>query len=165
MTHWRPASQIVRDFAAYHDRTVADAEEGAPWRAVLDKWPGLAHLLEQSQQYAKGPTEPPATNVGEVNFADLLTTDAHWSLKNRFDRVLGRPYLSTQLAALLPADVAYRLSERLEHLVEEAVRREVDKIHDDVQTATAETLSRMATATDKKLEELRNERYKPTRLG
>lgn len=107
----------------------------------------------------------PTTDTGEVNFADLLTTDAHWSLKRRFDLSLGRPYLATQLAALLPADVALRLADRLEHVIEEKVRAEVDKIHDDISTATAQTLARMAAGTDKKLEELRNERYKPTRLS
>lgn len=107
----------------------------------------------------------PAYSTGRVDFSEMLTQDYQWSLKHQFDALLGRPYLSTQLAALLPADVALRLADRLTHVVEERVRGEVDRIQDDITNATATTLARMAATTDKKLEELRNERYKPTRLS
>lgn len=101
----------------------------------------------------------PATDTGRVDFREMLKTDAAWGLRERLNAVLGRPYLSTQLAATLPADVLLRLTERLEHLIEEGVRRQIDAIHDDVTEVTRQTLARLAEQTDTKLRALRRERF------
>lgn len=101
----------------------------------------------------------PATDTGRVDFREMLKTDAAWGLRERVNAVLGRPYLSTQLAAVLPIDVLLRLTERLEHLIHEAVQRELDKLHDELDAVTAATLARLAAQADTKLEELRRERF------
>lgn len=101
----------------------------------------------------------PATDTGRVDFREMLKTDAAWGLRERVNAVLGRPYLSTQLAAVLPVDVLLRLTERLEHLIHEAVQRELDKLHDELDAVTAATLARLAAQADTKLEELRRERF------
>lgn len=127
------------------------------WKVVLDDFQN--HVFERVADV------DPAYDAGRVDFSEMLTQDYQWSLKHRFDALLGRPYLSTQLAALLPADVALRLADRLTAVVEERVRAEIDRLQDDITNATAQTLARMAANADEKLKELRNERYKPTRLS
>lgn len=101
----------------------------------------------------------PATEVGRVDFREMLKTDVAWGMRERLNAVLGRPYLSTQLASMLPADVLLRLTERLEHLIEEGVRREVDKLHEDVSEVTRQTLARLALDAEDKLRELKQERF------
>lgn len=100
-----------------------------------------------------------ATDAGRVDFRDLLQTDASVQLRDRLNGVLGRPYLATQLAGMLPPDVCVRLADRLEALIHEHVQREVDKIHDDIDRATAATLQRLAAAADDKRRELHRERF------
>lgn len=107
----------------------------------------------------------PAYTVGRVDFSEMLTSDAQWSLKHRFDELLGRPYLSTQLAAMLPADVALRLVERAEHVITQRVQAGLDQIANELNRTTEEAIDRMAKTAEQKLKELRNERFKPTRLG
>lgn len=106
-----------------------------------------------------GHSAAPANDAGTVDFHEMLKTDAAWGLRERLNAVIGRPYLSTQLAATLPADVLLRLTERLEHLIEEGVRRQIDAIHDDVTEVTRQTLARLAEQTDTKLRALRRERF------
>lgn len=113
----------------------------------------------------KGSAPDPAYHTGRVDFSEMLHTDAQWSLKHRFDELLGRPYLSTQLAAMLPADVALRLVERAEKVVASRVEQALARIGNEISRTTEDTLTRLQQETDDKLKELRNERFKPTRLG
>lgn len=107
----------------------------------------------------------PTTDVGTVDFQALLAESWQPIARDRLNVVLGRPYLATQLAHYLPADVCMRLVDRLEGLVEREVAREVDRIHADVNEATRQTLARLAAQADQKLEELRRERFSnPSRL-
>jgi hypothetical protein len=101
----------------------------------------------------------PATDTGRVDFREMLSESWQPAARDRMNAVLGRPYLSTQLAELLPADVCLRLIERLEHLIEERVRSEVAQIHLDVDNAVATTLTRLAAAADDKRRELTRERF------
>lgn len=101
----------------------------------------------------------PATDAGEVDFRAMLSESWQPLARDRMNAVLGRPYLSTQLTALLPADVCLRLTERLEGLIHEAVQRELDKLHDELDSVTAATLARLAAQADAKLEELKRERF------
>lgn len=101
----------------------------------------------------------PATDTGRVDFRELLRDSHEWKLRDRLNAVLGRPYLATQLVSMLPADVALRLAERLDHLVEERVRAEVEQIHHDVDNAVSTTLARLAAAADQKRKELTRERF------
>lgn len=108
----------------------------------------------------------PATDTGRVDFRELLRDSHEWKLRDRLNTVLGRPYLSTQLVSMLPADVCLRLAERLDHLVEERVRHEVEQIHSDVDNAVTTTLARLAAAADTKRKELTRERFSgSSRLG
>ncbi|NUO56011.1 MAG: hypothetical protein HOV78_05070 [Hamadaea sp.] len=173
------AMTVTRDLVDYHHRTEDDPAECEAWDSTLNQWPGLRHLIEKAAKvrervedsvHTPGPVGPdpdvdPAYSAGRVDFSEMLTQDWQWSIKHRLDALLGRPYTSTQVAALLPADVALRLTDRIEHVIEERVRAEIDRIQDDITNATAETLARMAASADEKLKELRNERYKPTRLS
>jgi len=108
----------------------------------------------------------PATDTGRVDFREMLSESWQPLARDRMNAVLGRPYLSTQLAELLPADVCLRLTERLEHLIEERVRSELEQIHLDVDNAVATTLTRLAAAADDKRKELTRERFgRSSRLG
>lgn len=119
--------------------------------------------LDTREAPVDGPTHnvaaDPAYDAGRVDFSEMLTTDAQWSLKAQFDELLGRPYLSVQLAAMLPADVALRLSRRIAGTIEDRVRRELDHLHEEINAATTDTLARLAAQTDGKLKELRRERF------
>lgn len=101
----------------------------------------------------------PANDAGRVDFSEMLRESWQPIARDRLNAVLGRPYLSTQLTALLPADVCLRLTERLEALIHEAVQLELDKLHDELDTVTAATLARLAAQADSKLEELKRERF------
>lgn len=111
---------------------------------------------------AKAPEAAPATDEGRVDFSELLSESWQPYARDRLNAVLGRPYLATQLAHYLPADVCHRLLDRLEGLVEREVAREVDRIHADVNEATRQTIARLAAQADQKLEELRRERFGTT---
>lgn len=108
----------------------------------------------------------PATDTGRVDFREMLSESWQPAARDRMNAVLGRPYLATQLAELLPADVCMRLVDRLEHLIEERVRSELEQIHLDVDNAVATTLTRLAAAADDKRRELTRERFgRTSRLG
>jgi hypothetical protein len=104
----------------------------------------------------------PVTDTGRVDFSAMLSESWQPIARDRMNAVLGRPYLSTQITALLPADVCMRLIDRLERLIHEAVQRELDKLHDELDSVTAATLARLAAQADTKLEELRRERFGAT---
>ena len=108
----------------------------------------------------------PAYSAGRVDFADMLKTDAQWSLKHRFDALLGRPYLATQLAAMLPADVALRLVERAEAVIAIRVNEQMDQLMAELSRTTEDTIERLANEAAAKREELKRERFgRPTRLS
>lgn len=102
---------------------------------------------------------PPVTDAGTVDFSAMLRESWQPLARDRMNAVLGRPYLATQLASLLPADVCMRLTDRLEGLIHEAVQRELDKLHDELDQVTAATLARLAAQADAKLEDLKRERF------
>jgi hypothetical protein len=101
----------------------------------------------------------PATDAGRVDFRELLRDSHEWKIRDRLNATLGRPYLATQLVSMLPSDVCLRLAERLDHLVEERVRKEVERIHLDVDNAVSTTLARLAAAADDKRKDLTRERF------
>jgi ribosomal protein L29 len=108
----------------------------------------------------------PAYSAGRVDFAEMLKTDAQWSLKHRFDDLLGRPYLATQLAAMLPADVALRLVERAEAVIQLRVQAHLDQLLNEINRTTEDTIDRLAKQAQEKREELTRERFgRTTRLG
>lgn len=107
----------------------------------------------------------PAYSAGRVDFAEMLKTDAQWSLKHRFDELLGRPYLSTQLAAMLPADVALRLVERAEAVIVLRTQANLDRLANEINRTTEATIDRLAKTANEKREELTRERFgRTTRL-
>lgn len=107
----------------------------------------------------------PAYSAGRVDFAEMLKTDAQWSLKHRFDELLGRPYLATQLAAMLPADVALRLVERAEAVIALRVNAQMDRLMNEITRTTENTIERLAQQAAEKRKELTRERFaNPTRL-
>ena len=114
------------------------------------------------------PAEPEPT---EVDFRAMLGDDSRrWSVQRQLADTLGRPYLATQLAQLLPPDVATRLVQRVDQLLGPEIERRVSayvaQLQDDVDRATAETLARLAQAADQKREELHRERFgTPSRLA
>lgn len=105
----------------------------------------------------------PATDAGQVDFHELLKTDAQWALKERLHASLGRPYLAVQLAQLLPADVAVRLADRVDQLVGPEVERRVaarlEAIHYEVNEQTTATLSRLRADAEEKARALSDERF------
>ena len=135
--------------------------QDSPDSGLID-W--AARAVETAPPEARSDKDP-AYHTGRVDFSEMLHTDAQWSLKHRFDELLGRPYLSTQLAAMLPADVALRLVERAEKVVASRVEQALARIGNEIAQTTENTLNRLQQETDEKLKELRRERFKPTRLS
>jgi hypothetical protein len=122
---------------------------------------------EQLEEVASAYGHATVVNGGEeVNLRDWITTAPQQQLADRLTAVLGRKYLAYQLASMLPPDVAVRLADRVEELtgpeVERRVAEQIDRIHADVNEATAQTLARLAAAADLKRKELTRERFHPT---
>lgn len=108
----------------------------------------------------------PAYSAGRVDFSEMLKTDAAWTIKNRLDELLGRPYLSTQLAAMLPADVALRLVERAEAVIVLRTQANLDRLANEINRTTEATIDRLAKTANDKRKELHRERFgHPTRLS
>lgn len=95
----------------------------------------------------------------EVNLRDMLTEPWQPALAERLTRTLGRKYLAHQLVSMLPADVALRLVDRVDEVVEHKVAEEVERIHQDVDGAVTTTLARLAEQADTKRRELSRERF------
>lgn len=89
-----------------------------------------------------------ATKVGKVDFRDMLKDDGPaWSVRSRLEKVLGRAFLATALADQLDPEIAVRLADRLDKLVEQAVA--------DHELATAQ---QVAAAVSAKVQEYRESR-------
>lgn len=112
---------------------------------------------------------PIATQVNggqEVNLREMLTEPWMPELADRLFKTLGRKYLAHQLVSMLPADVALRLVDRVDEVVEHQVSTAVERIHQDVDGAVALTLARLAEAADAKRREISRERFTtPSRLS
>lgn len=101
-----------------------------------------------------------------VDFRDMLTEPWMPELADRLFKTLGRKYLAHQLVSMLPADVALRLVDRVDEVVEHQVSTAVERIHQDVDGAVALTLARLAESADTKRREISRERFTtPSRLS
>lgn len=128
------------------------------------------HIAQHlGQQPAHPPKPAPATVVNggeEVNLREMLSEPWMPELAERLFKTLGRKYLAHQLVSMLPADVALRLVDRVDEVVEHQVSTAVERIHQDVDGAVALTLARLAEAADAKRREISRERFTtPSRLS
>lgn len=146
--------------------------EYAAYRADLARELGKFQRGEDPYPY-EVPRHPDGGYVGtvvnggqEVNLRDMLTEPWMPELAARLERVLGRKYLAHQLVSMLPADVALRLVDRVDEVVEHQVSTAVERIHQDVDGAVALTLARLAESADAKRREISRERFTtPSRLS
>lgn len=134
----------------YMEPTPAEVHDDAKW-AVEHEAVGAA--------YETGPAECGTPDpVQEVDFREMLGDDDHaWSVRNRLTAVLGRPYLATQIAQHLPADVSARLADRLDSLVSQAIADDRMRTNQAVATATNEAWERIRSATHEARAQLRKE--------
>jgi hypothetical protein len=122
-----------------------------------------------ADQVTDGPAVPPAPvrleEAPVVDFHQLLgdNDSQAWAIQHQLKEQLGRPYLATQLAAALPADVAMRLVQRIAELtgpeLERRLGEHISELQADIDTATAEALARLAASADEKRQELTRERF------
>lgn len=95
----------------------------------------------------------------EVNLREMLTEPWMPALAERLYAVLGRKYLAHQLVSILPADLALRMVQRVEEVIDHQVTTAVEQIHQDVDGAVTTTLARLAEEADTKRREITRERY------
>lgn len=95
----------------------------------------------------------------EVNLRDMLSGPWQPALAERLIALLGRKYLAHQVVSMLPADVALRLVQRVEEVIDHQVSTAVERIHQDVDGAVTTTLARLAEEADTKRREITRERY------
>lgn len=166
---------------AFTDNPVVNADTGGgadPRRPLITEpltvevtvggpaFPDTSSTVKQAVDALELAGPDPAYSAGRVDFADMLKTDAQWSLKHRFDELLGRPYLATQLAAMLPADVALRLVERAEAVIVLRTQANLDRLANEIHRTTEATIDRLAKTANDKREELKRERFgRTTRLS
>lgn len=107
-----------------------------------------------------------ASDVGKVDFRDMLKDDAPaWSVRARFERVLGRPYLATALADQLDPATAVALADRLTTLVSQAVAEAELAIGRDVAAAVSVKVQEMRASRTSRTEAVTHERFgRTTRL-
>lgn len=111
------------------------------------------------------PGTMPDLRTPEVDFHQMLGDDDSqgWAIQRQLNDQLGRPYLATQLASMLPHEVAMRLVQRIEELtgpeLEKRLGEHVADLQADVDRVTAETLVRLAAAADEKRRDLTRERF------
>lgn len=101
-----------------------------------------------------------ATNVGEVDFRHMLKDDAAaWSAKSRIEKVLGRPFLATQLADQLDPHTAASLADRLETLVSQAVAEAELAISRDVAAVVSAKVREIRETRSERAKEVTRERF------
>lgn len=103
-----------------------------------------------------------ATDVGKVDFRDMLKDEAAWSARSRLEKVLGRPYLATALVDQLNPETAAKLADRLESLVSQAVAETELRISSEVASVVTDKISQISVdraARAKQMEEARRERF------
>ena len=101
-----------------------------------------------------------ATDVGEVDFRHMLKDDAAaWSAKSRLEKVLGRPFLATQLADQLDPHTAASLADRLETLVSQAVAEAELAISRDVAAVVSAKVREIRETRSERAKEVTRERF------
>lgn len=101
-----------------------------------------------------------ATDVGEVDFRHMLKDDAAaWSAKSRIEKVLGRPFLATQLADQLDPHTAASLADRLETLVSQAVAEAELAISRDVAAVVSAKVREIRETRSERAKEVARERF------
>jgi hypothetical protein len=115
---------------------------------------------------ASGVSGAEATNVGEVDFRHMLKDDAAaWSAKSRLEKVLGRPFLATQLADQLDPHTAASLADRLETLVSQAVAEAELAISRDVAAVVSAKVREIRETRSEQAKAVSRERFgRPSRL-
>jgi hypothetical protein len=108
-----------------------------------------------------------ATNVGEVDFRHMLKDDAAaWSAKSRIEKVLGRPFLATQLADQLDPHTAASLADRLETLVSQAVAEAELAISRDVAAVVSAKVREIRETRSEQAQAVSRERFNtPSRFS
>lgn len=112
------------------------------------------------------PSSKPEAPV--VDFHQMLGDDDSrgWAIQRQLKEQLGRPYLATQLASMLPHEVAMRLVQRIEELtgpeLERRLGQHISDLQADIDNVTADTLVRLAAQADAKRKELTRERFGPS---
>jgi hypothetical protein len=105
---------------------------------------------------SKAPTE-------RVDFREMLTTDAAWSVKSRLEVALGRPYLATKLAEQLDPETAIRLCDRLDDLLRSAFDVARNQIAAEVSSAVDARIQVWQAEQDRRAKVVTRERFGPTR--
>lgn len=108
-----------------------------------------------------------ATDQGEVDFRHMLKDDAAaWSAKARIEKVLGRPYLATQLADQLAPDTAAALADRLESLVSQAVAETETRLSAETSRLVSEKIAEIRATRTSPAEAVSRERFNtPSRFS
>lgn len=108
-----------------------------------------------------------ATQAGEVDFRHMLKDDAAaWSAKARIEKVLGRPYLATQLADQLAPDTAAALADRLESLVSQAVAETEMRLSAETSRLVTEKIAEIRATRTSPAEAVSRERFNtPSRFS
>jgi len=101
--------------------------------------------------------------VPRVDFREMLTTDAAWSVKSRLEVALGRPYLATKLAEQLDPETAIRLCDRLDDLLRSAFDVARNQIAAEVSSAVDARIQVWQAEQDRRAKVVTRERFGPTR--
>jgi len=89
-----------------------------------------------------------------------------WSVESRLLLVTGRPVLAREIAATLPHELGARLCDRLETIASQARAEATVELSNAVTAESARAIRRLSDEAQRKLAELRRERFNtPSRLA
>lgn len=117
--------------------------------------PPVAHFTVD----ADGKTTQHAPVPERVDFRDMLTTDAAWSVKSRLEVALGRPYLATKIAEQLDPETAARLCDRLDDLLRSAFDVARTQIAAEVSSAVDARIHAWQAEQDRRAKAVTRERF------
>lgn len=157
-----------------HSPTAADVERAETERllneATRDPVPGLYAMVSNGEALPRfaelrarygDPANLPPFPPSAVETADHIRPLREWEPEYKLRHALGRPSLAKRLVDELPRDTAVELADVVEALFE----RRLAAVQVAVNEVTEEALARMHEDARRKLEEVRRERFKPSRLG
>ena len=94
----------------------------------------------------------------------LRRDEGPWSVRSRLAESLGRRALATRLADALPPLLGAELADRLDTLITQAITEHDAEVTAQLADHYATARARLDEETAHKLEELRRERFRPSRL-